>query len=162
MSSMYSGKSHLRMGSQKAEKTPRSIHLNWSGGDAGLPEKHQHHDAGKHRAKSDKSNLPVGQLSHTPECIPPHARRHEWQYAFNNQHQSEGGKQRISQRVRTDRTSTGLFLRFAVFEVFKELRIGIEHHHIALVLETLTVRFEAAIKRIELGVLFIGARVNRR
>src|SRR6266487_4328394 len=47
-----------------------------------------------------------------------------------------------------------------VSEILEELGIGIEHDHVALVLEARPVGVEGAVEGVELGVLVEGARVD--
>src|SRR6266487_4328393 len=47
-----------------------------------------------------------------------------------------------------------------VSEILEELGIGIEHDHVALVLEARPVGVEAAVEGVELGVLVESARVD--
>ena len=49
-----------------------------------------------------------------------------------------------------------------LLQVLEEFRARVEHHHVALVLERRLVRFEAAIERVELGVLPERRGVDRR
>ena len=45
------------------------------------------------------------------------------------------------------------------FQIFKESRARVEHHHIILVLEALLVGFQAAIERIKFGIPAKGSRI---
>ena len=43
----------------------------------------------QHRSEAEKTHLPVCQFDHAAECIPPDLRCHEWQEAFQHEHQRE-------------------------------------------------------------------------
>src|SRR6266496_1859737 len=65
---------------------------------------------------------------------------------------------------------SALFARAALYgpaaarllQVLEEIGARVEHHDIVLVLERRLVRLQAAIKRVELGILSIRAGVDRR
>ena len=93
--------------------------------------------------------------------LAPDARRDERQQPFENQQQRERRPQRIlhavpcvvrsaasisAGRARVRRTPV-------LLEVLEELGARVEHHQVALVAERRLVRLEAAVERIELGVL---------
>src|SRR6266550_6163213 len=48
-----------------------------------------------------------------------------------------------------------------LLQILEEIRAWVEHHDVALVLERRLVRLQTAIERVELGVLPIGAGVDR-
>src|SRR6202171_5162522 len=48
-----------------------------------------------------------------------------------------------------------------LLQILEEIRAWVEHHDVALVLECRLVRLQTAIERIELGVLPVGAGVDR-
>src|SRR5438067_1024380 len=52
--------------------------------------------------------------------------------------------------------------RAGLLEVLEEIGTRVEHHQIALVAECRLVRFQAAIERVELGILAVRLRVDRR
>src|SRR5215212_5161985 len=57
--------------------------------------------------------------------------------------------------------SRPLFSRLAAGpQILEELGVGLEHEHIALVLETLLVRFDASIEREKLGIDLVGAGID--
>src|SRR3569623_1472104 len=49
-----------------------------------------------------------------------------------------------------------------VLHVFEEVCAGVEHHHVALVLEALAIGLHAAVEGIEFRVLVIRGSVDRR
>src|SRR5947209_3010567 len=75
MSSMYSGRIHLRMADQP---------------DAG--------EAKQDRDHADKAELAIGQLDQFAEALTPDSRREQWQHSLDHQHERECSQQRFRHR----------------------------------------------------------------
>src|SRR5574340_1329123 len=102
MSSIYSGSSQVLIGFRSnqecrakyiiiMENTPNPYPLFGTS----VPHKVQQHQADEHRSQPDKTDLAVAHFGKPAESFPPQARHEERQDAFDNQHQSECGKQGI-------------------------------------------------------------------
>ena len=132
-----------------------------SGGDIGLPKQRQSQQSGRHRDQPDKTNLAIRHFRHPPESLTPHLWSSERQCSLNDKHQGNCNEQIVSHAEDTYEKSGRLFLRLAIFKVLEKFRVRFEHHHVTLALETLAVSLEATIKRVELGILFVGTRIDR-
>ena len=75
-SSMYSGRTHLRMAREPESGKPQ-----------------------QYRRQPDEAELPVGERHELGEALAPEARRDERQEALDDQHQRKGRPQRIRHRV---------------------------------------------------------------
>src|SRR5436190_692858 len=76
MSSMYSGRIHLRMADQP---------------NASQSEQDRYH--------TDEAKLAIGQFNQLAKAVAPDARREQRQHAFDHQHQRERSEQRVRHRV---------------------------------------------------------------
>lgn len=103
-----------------------------------------------HQAK--KTNLPIGKCRNAVKGFTPLLWEQKRHHAFQYQHQAERKYPRGFHR-----TPVLLFSSTAAsggtLEVLEEFRAGIEHHHVMVVLEAGTIRFQAAIKLVKLRIL---------
>src|SRR5262249_26251791 len=109
--------------------------------------------ADHHRGQPEKADLTVSELGYAPEGVAPHLRQKEWQHALDDQHQGERHEERRAHSLAAPSRAP---------EIPEELRIGIEHEDIALVLEARAVSVEAAIEGVELRILAERLGVDRR
>src|SRR6266699_624213 len=119
--------------------------------EARLADEEQDQQADQHRGKPEKTDLSVSELRDAAEGLAPQRRKKKRQQTLDNQHE---GKRHDKRRAHS------LAALSRVSEIPEELGIGVEHDHVALVLEARAVRVEAAVERVELGVLVEGARVD--
>src|SRR5258708_1876052 len=103
------------------------------------------------RLADEKTDLSVSELRDAAEGIAPKRRKKERQQTLDNQHE---GKRHDKRRAHS------LAALSRVSEIPEELGIGVEHDHVALVLEARPVGVEAAVEGVELGILVEGARVD--
>ena len=97
-----------------------------------------------------------------PMCKPCHGRLHkrfnalpgEWQLFCLHLASGGYGKEFVQKFALQERRDLW------VFQIFKESRTGIKHHHVALVLEALFVSFQTAVKPIELGITAKCSRIQ--
>src|SRR5215467_11318639 len=132
MSSRFSGRSQLRM--------PRLAH------------EIENQQADQHRGQPEEAYLPVSELRDAAKGIAPQLRQEKGKDPLDDQHQGER---------HDERGAHSLAASSRVPEVLEELRIGVEHQDVALVLEARAVGVEAAPEGIELRVLAESLGVDR-
>lgn len=103
--------------------------------------------------QSKKTDLAIGESGNPVKGLTPLPWKKERHYAFQYQHQGERKYPWIFHRTPASLFGGATATRSGTLEVPEEFRAGIEHHHVMIVLEAGAIRFQTAVKLVELRIL---------
>jgi hypothetical protein len=110
--------------------------------------------------QSQKTNLSIGQTSDAVKRFAPLFRKEKRNDALEKQHQSQcNGPRTVHKQPASFLRGRGR-PRPGALEILEELGIRIHNHQVVTVLEAGAIRFQAAVKLVELGILTECLRIN--
>jgi hypothetical protein len=110
--------------------------------------------------QSQKTNLSIGQTSDAVKRFAPLFRKEKRNDALEKQHQSQCNGPRTVHKQPASFLRAGCRPRPGALEIFEELGIRIDNHHVVPVLETGAIGFQASVKLEKLRILAECLRIN--